>query len=158
MKPGPRTKPTKLKVVTGNPGKQKLPENEPEPEVTEKPLPAPRELDKVGKKEWRRISKLLHSLGLLTKIDRTGLMAYCVHYSTWIDALQNIQKSGAVVKAPKTGFLMQSVYLQIANKAQGEMRKWLCEFGMTPSSRAGLKIESKKPKSKTEKFRKRKKG
>jgi phage terminase small subunit len=53
---------------------------------------------------------------------------------------------------------MQSPYLQIANKSMAEMRKWLTEFGMTPSSRAGMKVENPKPKSKAELFRDRKRG
>ena len=156
-KPGPRTTPTKLKLLKGNPGKRKLPDNEPEPEKPIKPPPAPRHLDKLAKKEWRRISKLIHPLGLLTKIDLTALSAYCATYSLWVDAMLQIQEHGVLIKA-QSGFPMQSPYLQIANKAQGEMRKWLVEFGMTPSSRAGLKVNSVKPKSKTEKFRNRKKG
>jgi P27 family predicted phage terminase small subunit len=156
-KPGPKTKPTKLKVLHGNPGRRPLPEDEIEP-VQEVKIPmAPRYLDKAGKKEWRRISKELHPMGLMANVDLTALSAYCSEYSKWIYATTQIQKHGMLIKA-QSGFPMQSPYLQIANKAQAEMRKWLTEFGMTPSSRAGLKVEGPKPQSKAKAFRDRKRG
>jgi len=156
-KPGPKTKPTKLKLLHGNPGKRKLPEDEVEPGHTVKIPMAPRYLDKVAKKEWKRIAKELHPMGLMANVDLTALSAYCSEYSKWIYSTGQIQKHGMLIKA-QSGFPMQSPYLQIANKAQAEMRKWLTEFGMTPSSRAGMKVESPKPKSKAESFRARKRG
>ena len=50
-KPGPKTTPTKLKILHGNPGKRELPKNEVEPKQSDKAPPAPKYLDKVGKKE-----------------------------------------------------------------------------------------------------------
>jgi len=156
-KPGPRTTPTKLKLIKGNPGKRRLPENEPEPEVSVKIPRAPTELNKIAKKEWRRMAKELHTMGLLTNFDLAAFRGYCVCYAQWVEALRQIEKHGVLIKA-QSGFPMQSPYLQIANKAMIEMRKWLVEFGMTPSSRTGLKVENPKPKSKVEKFRARKGG
>ena len=155
-KPGPKTTPTKLKLLHGNPGRRPLPEDEVEPEQTVKIPRAPSSLDKVAQKEWRTTAKKLHRIGLLTEMDLTALAAYCNEYSVWIFAIGQIQKHGMLIKA-QSGFPMQSPYMQIANKAQAEMRKWLADFGMTPSSRAGLKVESPKPKSKAEAFRARKK-
>ena len=155
-KPGPKSKPTKLKLLQGNPGKRPLPKNEPKPK-TDAALKSPKHLDAIAKKEWRRMAKQLHALGLLTDIDKTALAAYCTNYSLWVKASLEIQKTGMLIKA-QSGFPMQSPYLQIANKAQGEMRKWLVEFGMTPSSRAGLNVETPKPKSKAQEFRERQQG
>lgn len=156
-KPGPRTTPTVIKMIKGNPGRRPLSENEPKPEIADRVPAAPRHLDDLAKKEWKRMAKELHQLGLLTNIDITALAAYCASYSLWVSAMLQIQKHGVLIKA-QSGFPMQSPYLQIANKAQGEMRKWLVEFGMTPSSRAGLKVDKPKSKSKTQSFRDRKKG
>ena len=59
--PGPPPTPTNLKLLRGNPGKRKLNANEPDPEPAIPPCPS--HLDKVAKKEWRRISKELLALG-----------------------------------------------------------------------------------------------
>lgn len=142
MKPGPKPKATVIKKLQGNPGKRKLPENEPIPDSTPKPPKAPRYLCKVGKKEWRRISKELHKMGLLTNIDLVSLGAYCSCFARWLDAMEQISKHGVLIKA-QSGFPMQSPYLQISNKAMIEMRKWLVEFGMTPSSRSRVTVEKK---------------
>ena len=151
MKPGPKTKPTTLKKAQGNPGKRPLPENEPMPDKPKKLPMSPRHLDKIGRKEWNRIGKLLHKLGLLTDIDMTALAAYCSTYATWVEAQENIKKHGVLIKA-QSGFPMQSPYLTISNKAMSEMRKWLVEFGMTPSSRTRVKVEKPKEKNRLEKM------
>jgi len=143
-KPGPRTQPTIIKELKG--GKKTyhrpMPKHEPKPDHPEKLPPAPKHLDTVGQQEWRRISKELYPIGLLTKIDLTALSAYCASYSMWVAAQENIKKHGVLIKA-QSGFPMQSPYMSIANRAMVEMRKWLIEFGMTPSSRS--RVEVKKP-------------
>jgi len=140
MKPGPAPQPTVLKKLRGNPGRRPLPKDEPQPRKSTGIPRAPSHLDKIAQKEWRRMAKELHPIGLLTKVDLTALAAYCATYSMWITAQENIQKHGVLIKA-QSGFPMQSPYLQIANKAMIEMRKWLIEFGMTPSSRSRVTVE-----------------
>lgn len=156
-KPGPRTQPTILKLLRGNPGRRKLQKNELTPEKPIKIPSPPKELNKIAKKEWRRMAKDLYGLGLLTNFDLTAFRAYCVIYAQWVQAVKQIEEHGMLIKA-QSGFPMQSPYLQIANKAQAEIRKWLVEFGMTPSSRTGLKTDKPKPKSKAQAFRDRKNG
>jgi len=140
-KPGPKPRPTALKKLQGNPGKRALPANEPKPKTSKSAPRAPSYLSKPAQKEWRRISKELHTLGLLTKVDIPALAAYCQCFATWVDANEKIQKHGVLIKA-QSGFPMQSPYLAIANKAMVEMRKWLVEFGMTPSARSRVEVSS----------------
>ena len=142
MKPGPKPKPTATKRLHGNPGKRKLPENEPKPEGTPKPPLAPRHLCKVAKKKWREKSKELHAAGLLTKLDNDRLAAYCVEYATYIEAETNLQEHGKLIKA-QSGFPMQSPWLPIRNKAEANMGKIAAEFGMTPSSRSRVTVAKK---------------
>ncbi len=151
MKPGPRPQPTAKKKLRGNPGRRPLPKNEPQPKISRNIPLAPRHLDRVAQKEWRRMAKELHPLGLLTNIDLTALAAYCSTYSIWLDAQSQIQKHGVLIKA-QSGFPMQSPYLQISNKAMSEIRKWLIEFGMTPSSRSRVEVKEVKPKDPLKEF------
>jgi len=146
-KPGKKPLPTKIKELRG--GRKtyhrKMPKNEPKPNKYARVPSPPGHLDRIGKNEWRRVSKQLHQAGLLTKIDRAALLAYCTCYSTWVNAQEQVKKHGVLIKA-QSGFPMQSPYLQIANKAMIEMRKWLVEFGMTPSSRS--RVDAKKSEEK----------
>ena len=155
-KPGPKPKPTALKKLKG--GRKTyhraMPKDEPQPEKPDKLQSAPRHLDPAAKKEWRRIGKELHALGLLTEIDLVALAAYCATYSRWVDAQLQIQKHGVLIKA-QSGFPMQSPYLQISNKAMEEMRKWLVEFGMTPSSRSRVSVKREKEEDPADEFIKR---
>ncbi len=155
-KRGPKTQPTKKRKLLGNPSKRKMPENEVEPTLPPGVPPAPRDLTGYAKKEWERLAPELCTLGLLTNVDMTAFLAYCVCFGQWLTALAQTKRYGATKKT-KSGWRQQSVYYTIANKSMQEMRKWLIEFGMTPSSRAGLVVDKPKPKSQADKFRDRKK-
>ena len=131
--PGPPPKPTKLKLLAGNPGHRPLNLSEPQP--TGIPT-CPRHLDKDAKAEWKRISAELIKLGLLTSVDRAALAGYCQSYSRWVAAELQIAQFGLVVKAGKSGYPIPSPFVGIANVASEAMRKFCIEFGLTPSSRS----------------------
>lgn len=137
--PGRKPKPTALKILAGNPGKRPLNRNEPHPTGTPT---CPKHLDKAAKIEWRRISRELTSLGLLTNVDRTALAAYCAAYSRWANAEEQLQKFGHVIKSPKSGLPIPNPYLSVSNRALDHMRKFGTEFGLTPASRCKLSISS----------------
>jgi P27 family predicted phage terminase small subunit len=130
---GRKPKPTILKMLAGNPGRRPLNPNEPEPK--RRIPPCPEVLQGEARKEWRRIAKKLFEAGLLTEIDGPALMGYCLAYGRLLDAEQKLRDFGSVAKAP-SGYLVHSPYLAIANKALEQMRAFLVEFGMTPSSRS----------------------
>jgi P27 family predicted phage terminase small subunit len=90
------------------------------------------------------MSRSLFDLGLLTRIDRTALAAYCQLWARWVKAEGEVERLGEVVKAPQTGYPMQNPYLGIANTALKLMHNYLVEFGMTPSSRSRVKAKTPK--------------
>jgi P27 family predicted phage terminase small subunit len=47
-----------------------------------------------------------------------------------------LKTTGTVVKSKTTGAVYQNPYLAVANRAMKQMRDFLTEFGMTPSSRS----------------------
>lgn len=135
--------PTKIKLLTGNRGKRPLNDQEPEPEGK---IPVkPRILQGIAKTEWKRITKELHGLGLLTEVDRTALAVYCQNWQRWCEAEKELEKGGLVTTTEK-GYMMQNPYVAIANKAAENMKKFLVEFGMTPASRSRVKVPKKKEK------------
>ena len=138
---GRKPKPTALKVIQGNPGKRPLPKNEPKPATTKRTPPAPVYLPDDAKAEWRRVAKELHGMGLLTRVDTDALAAYCQVFARWVEAERKLATDG-MVTITSNGNPIQNPWLSIANRAMTEMRKWLIEFGMTPSSRARVKVAS----------------
>ncbi len=129
---GARPKPTALKMLQGT---NRADRGNPHEPRTRTQIPAcPAHLTDEGRREWRRISKLLAALGLVTAIDRAALASYCQAWGRWVEAEEALKRHGVVIKSPNA-FPMQSPYLAIANKAMDQMRILLTEFGMTPSSR-----------------------
>jgi len=132
--------PTQFKLVAGA---QKCRINESEP-VRKKGIPnCPRFLDKYAKTEWRRISRLLLGLGILSQLDMAALAAYCQLYSRWRKAEEELAGSGFLIKTT-SGNVIQNPLVGIANTALREMMKVLVEFGMTPSSISRLHVEKPK--------------
>ena len=67
---GPPRKPTRLRILEGNPSKRPLPNNEPQPDPT---MPeCPDWLMADAKEEWHRVAPELHRIGLLTIVDQTA--------------------------------------------------------------------------------------
>jgi P27 family predicted phage terminase small subunit len=136
---GRRPKPTHLKLLQGNPGKRAINKNEPRPSV-EMP-PAPDHLSEAARTEWTRMGEQLHRLGLLTSIDRAAFAGYCVVWARWAEAEEALKKTGPVVRSP-SGYPMLSPYYTVANQSLSQMRSYLVEFGMTPSSRSRTSVRN----------------
>jgi P27 family predicted phage terminase small subunit len=135
---GRRPKPTRVKILTGNPGKRPLNDQEPKPEAA---IPdCPIELGPSARAEWDRLCRQLDKLKLLTDLDRAALAAYCGAYALWAEATSAIQKYGAMVKSP-TGYPIQSPYVSIANRQTEIMMRIASEFGFTPASRSRISVE-----------------
>jgi P27 family predicted phage terminase small subunit len=144
---GRKPKPTHLKIVTGNPGHRSLNENEPEFEPA-MPSPPPH-LSDEAKVEWGRVSELLYNAGLLTKVDRAVLAAYCQSYGVWVQAelaLADMAKNQAVGRAllikTKSGNYIQNPLVGTINVAKRDCIRYATELGMTPSARSRINVES----------------
>jgi len=136
---GRRPKPTRLKVLTGNPGRRPLNASEPRPEAVVPECPV--ELGPVARREWDRLAGELAPLRILTNLDRAALAAYCGAYGMWAEATEAIQKFGTMVKSP-SGYPVQSPYVSIANRQAEIMMRIASEFGFTPASRSRISTPS----------------
>ncbi|WP_321941651.1 phage terminase small subunit P27 family [Paraburkholderia tropica] len=87
----------------------------------------------------------LFALGLLTRIDRAALAAYCKAYERWVQAEQALAKmaerdllsSGLMIKTTN-GNAIQNPLVGTANRAMLDVVKFASEFGMTPAARARI--------------------
>ena len=135
---GRKPKPTAIRAIEGNPGRRPLNSREPSP--PDGVPDCPEFLDEEARAEWFRACAALKEMQLLSKADRTALAAYCTAYSRWMQAEDQVKRFGTIVKSPDKGFPMKSPYLTVADQAMECMRKFLVEFGLTPSSRSRIKV------------------
>lgn len=139
---GRKPKPIALKLIEGNPGKRPLNTNEPKP-PPEKPA-CPRWLLPEAKKEWARVTPILHKLGLATKIDRTALAGYCQAYARWREAEEFVTKHGSVLPVKDENgnlkYLQQVPQVGIAHKNLLIVKALCAEFGLTPSARSRISL------------------
>ncbi len=139
---GRKPKPTKLKLITGNPGKRPLNEREPQPKPG---IPeCPGHLDEEARAEWVRIVPELCGMGVLARTDRAALAAYCQTWSRWVKAELLIQEHGMIVQVydrerqPSTTKISPAV--NISNKMLSQMLSFITEFGLTPASRSRIVV------------------
>ena len=133
---GRKPLPSNVVRLRGNPGKRRLNHAEPAPAPI---VPAcPSCLGDEARKEWKRLARELGDLGLLTRIDRGMLAAYCQAHALWVEAVRSIERYGTMVKSPN-GYPMQSPYVAVVNKQVEIMGRIAAEFGMTPSSRSRIR-------------------
>lgn len=157
---GPPPKPTKLRVLQGNPGKRPL--NPSEPQI-QRGLPrCPDWLSEPAKVEWRRVSRLLRALGVLTQADADALTLYCQLFVRWRNAEEFIAKHGEVYplkdEQGKIRCMQQFPQVSIARHLAQLLRSYQQEFGMTPSARSRIRAEQPSGPSALEQFLGRKKA
>jgi P27 family predicted phage terminase small subunit len=92
-------------------------------------------LSAEARAEWRRVSRCLHQLGLLTGVDRAVLAAYCQAHGRWVQAERALAESGSLTIVTSRGNTVPNPLIRIANQAMADMARYASEFGMTPSAR-----------------------
>ena len=130
---GRRPQPTAIRRLNGNPGKRGYNGAEPRPSPD---LPdCPPHLSEAARDEWDRIAGTLHEVGVLTKVDRAALAAYCQAYGRWVEAEEKMKETPLMLRTP-SGYVQQSPWLSVANKQLELMGRYMVELGLTPASRS----------------------
>lgn len=139
MTRGRKPKPTKTKKLEGNPGKRALNNQEPQPDVA---IPeCPPHLEGEARKEYQRITVELVKLKILSNIDRAALVGYCQAWGDYVHATKMIKKEGEVLYSDK-GNAYINPWKNIQTSAIDRMLRFSSEFGMTPSSRSRIKVDT----------------
>ncbi len=127
---GRKPKPAAVHEMNGNPGRRRhdgelrLPANTPDP---------PADLPEAVKAQWDRAVALLAPTGVLTVLDGLALLVLCRAAADYLAACEKVKPGDDVLDGCRN--LMASA----RDKAEARLLKMLCEFGMTPSSRARLR-------------------
>lgn len=133
--PGPKPKPTHLKLLHGNPSKEQLALDEPQGVGV---LWAPPEwmTDEEQRQQWHYAIE--HApLGLLTETDREILAVWVVAAVEHARATLEVRKLGQVVKT-KDGFPVVNPYLGIVNRQALILLRCCGELGFSPASRTAI--------------------
>lgn len=151
---GPKPRPTHLKLVTGTLRTSRINRDEPKPTVS---IPSPpAELSADALREWRRVSRLLANLGIISRIDRAILATYCQAYGRWLQverALIESTRVGSGLLVKKTsGDIQISPLIKLANRMMADVARYATELGMTPSSRSRVRANLHGEKDPTDHF------
>lgn len=132
---GRKPKPTTLKLVTGNPGRRPLNENEPIPEGD---LETPPDWFTVDQADAWAYAIENAPLGLLKKIDRGALVVWVV--ASDLHRRATLALNGELICKGSNGTEYQSPHLAVANRQALIMLKAAAELGFTPSSRTRISV------------------
>ena len=136
---GPAPKPTALKVLEGNPGKRALNTNE--PRVDQRKPTCPKWMKGEARREWDRVSKVLHQAGLLTFVDRAVLAMYCQAWDRWVRAEKALDLDALVEETDK-GYKYVNPMVGVARGAAEDVKKYGALLGMNPSVRSRLVVSA----------------
>lgn len=134
MSRGPAPKPTRLKVLAGNPSKRPLNQHEPQPTVGVPDCPT--WLDTEAKKKWKELVPELERLGLLTVVDGAALACYCQAWAEFRQATMALKKDGRYIQCGT----QQQPHPAVAQQrtAWKAIREFSSLFGLDPSARSRL--------------------
>jgi P27 family predicted phage terminase small subunit len=136
---GRKPKPSALKAVTGNPGKRRV--NQAEPQPGGELFATPDWMSDSQREGWAYA--ITHApCGLLKQLDRSVLAIWVVAEDLHREAAMKIAQYGLLTKSPNAGLPLQSPYLAILNKQAQIMLKAGAELGFSPSSRSRVQVGS----------------
>ena len=136
----PKPKPTALKLLEGrghgrDSGGRVVKEV---PGFARSAPPAPEWLPVEARAEWDRVVPEMDRLGILKRIDRAALAAYCAAWDRFVTASAIVAAEGMVLHDDKQGRAQRHPALLTAEAASKELRAWASEFGLTPSAEQRL--------------------
>lgn len=113
--------PTAVKALRGT--LQKARENGLEPKVVPIQVPAPpAHLTDLERQMWERLKPMVDSLGIMSEAD--------------LESFETLVRTRADYELVR---LQDPTDFKSIREASKEVRSWLCEFGLTPASRAKVK-------------------
>lgn len=143
---GRPAKPFALKLLDGNRGRHDLTKPEPKPDPLAS-LDPPAWLPEPAAAVWRELAPGLAKLGLLTAGDVDALATLCSELASFRDLTKLIAEA-----PPDTELQQLSAWRRWRKSSFDSAARLLCQFGMTPSARAGLSISPPKESTANEKY------
>lgn len=143
-KRGPRPQPTKLRILRGNPGKRPIKNSEPQP--SSDGIVMPPHLGPVAVARWGELLPLLQSVKVMTRADVEALARYCDTYEWWLATRAKLRTEGDTYPILNDGgqvkYIAQRPEVSIAHKLSQQLRQLEQDFGLNPSARTSLNVET----------------
>ena len=150
---GPQPKPTALRELEGNPGKQPINKREPKPNKIIEISP-PDWLSLEAKRYWQRMVPILSNMGVLTEADLPLLERYCDFLADWRECRDFLRQKGQIWYPifdgdkvdPLTGnrvikYLAEFPHVAKKLRFSEHLLKIEMHFGMTPAARSRIMTE-----------------
>ncbi len=134
---GPAPTPTKVKRLHGETRPSRLNHAEPLPSADLPKMPP--DMDPDAKAVWRRVLRDMGHSGVIRSADTDVLRCYCEAVSRYAQAARLYAQSGPIVT--RDGNLVKNPLHQVARDNADEIRQFARELGLSPSARAGLRID-----------------
>lgn len=136
---GRRQTPTAIKELNGNPGRRPLPQEEPKPEAC---LPdAPEHFDFEHQQKFNEVARILYNSRVLTVADTIAVEMLVRAIMGTQKAVSDVEHAGTTsLSGGQTPTLMVSPEYKVMKYERDHLLSMLREFGMTPSSRASIKV------------------
>lgn len=134
-------KPTAIKILDGT-FREDRHGSEPNVDALKKLPNPPSSLGKEGKSRWKIEGAKMMDKGILAETDLPALEVYC---SAW-DEVRHCEKVLAEQGEyffRDNGTMSAHPAIRRKGEAQDRIRAYQREFGMTPSSRTGVKVEKR---------------
>lgn len=145
---GNRPKPTRLKLLEGNPGGRPLNRNEPEPGPGIPSMPEWLGAFPVAVAEWTREANVLNNMGVLTGAD-AGILAMRCYISSQIQELAaDVKGEGRTFQSSWTDMMGDEKTISKTNPKAIQLKNLITEYrqigsllGFDPASRTRLSVE-----------------
>lgn len=138
---GPQPKPTMLKVLDGNPGKRRIPD-EPKP-TTPLAVPAVIKKTKGAEREWKRVVASMPD-GFFADADAPVLTTYCLSWCLYNKAIETIEAEGMFAKGSTGQEVLHPAVTAVQKQAE-QIIKTSDRLGMSPAARSRLEVQAVDP-------------
>jgi P27 family predicted phage terminase small subunit len=143
-KRGPIPKPTAIKRLEGNPGKRRLPDDEPTPASLAAAPEPPDWLGPVAKQAWRAVARELAAASMLHTLDLSILELFAVTYGHWREMIAALPSAGHTKTFYDDNgnekYSQATAEATQATKYGEQLNKLARVLGVGPANRVGLGI------------------
>lgn len=139
---GPPAIPTQIKLLNGNPSRRPLNGDEPQPTLIEDGTP-PEWLDERAKARWLKSFKDLQTTRVITESDYESFARLCYLDGQFHELREKLCSEGLVTSGLNTKgkpYQLPNPLFYMMLSIAKELSKMEQQFGMTPSSRTGLRV------------------
>lgn len=132
---GRKPKPAAQKIAEGNPGHRDIPDEPPVGRMLT--VDPPEGLSEDAREFWLRHAAILDQAGVLRSTDYDSFRTMAEVYAKIRLYERIIQEEGEFCEGAKGGKYLHPAASQLSS-CRKELRAWLAEHGMTPSSRSRI--------------------